>query len=153
MPKVLPLKGLNPSSGRVGGQSNFGFSVRFLNLITQSMLMRSVMIVDDETAMREILKIMLRDYKVIEASNGKEAVELYKKEKPDLVLMDIMMPVMSGIDAVKEIKKIDPNAKIVAITAYASTKGEKAIEVGVDRIVRKPFTRKEILKIVEEYLK
>jgi CheY-like chemotaxis protein len=117
------------------------------------MLMRSVMIVDDETAMREILKIMLRDYKIIEASNGKEAVELYKKEKPDLVLMDIMMPVMSGIDAVKEIKKIDPNAKIVAITAYASTKGEKAIEVGVDRIVRKPFTRKEILKIVEEYLK
>jgi YesN/AraC family two-component response regulator len=71
--------------------------------------------------MREILKIMLRDYKIIEASNGKEAVELYKKEKPDLVLMDIMMPVMSGIDAVKEIKKIDPNAKIVAITAYAST--------------------------------
>ncbi len=111
------------------------------------------MIVDDETAMREILKIMLRDYKVLEASNGKEAVELYKKEKPDLVLMDIMMPVMSGIDAVKEIKKIDPNAKVIAITAYASTKGEKAIEAGVDKIVRKPFTRKEILKIIEDFLK
>lgn len=108
------------------------------------------MIVDDETAMREILKIMLRDYKVIEASNGKEAVELYKKEKPDLVLMDIMMPVMSGIDAVKEIKKIDPNAKIIAVTAYASSKGEKAIEAGVYKILKKPFTRKEILKVIED---
>ncbi|MCS7143424.1 MAG: response regulator [Archaeoglobaceae archaeon] len=115
--------------------------------------MRSVMIVDDETAMREILKIMLKDYKVLEASNGREAVELYKKEKPDLVLMDIMMPVMSGIDAVKEIKKINPNAKIIAITAYASSKGEKAIEAGVDRILKKPFTRKEILKIIEDFLK
>ena len=128
----------------------FGKIFKFNNL---GMLMRSVMIVDDESAMREILKIMLRDYKVIEASNGKEAVELYKKEKPDLVLMDIMMPVMSGIDAVKEIKRIDPNAKIIAVTAYESTKGEKAIEAGVDKILRKPFTRKELLKIVEEYLK
>ncbi|MCX8172529.1 MAG: response regulator [Archaeoglobaceae archaeon] len=115
--------------------------------------MRSVMIVDDESAMREILKIMLKDYKVIEASNGKEAIEIYKKEKPDLVLMDIMMPIMSGIDAVKEIKKLNPQAKIIAITAYASSKGEKAIEAGVDMILKKPFTRKEVLKVIEDAFK
>ncbi len=115
--------------------------------------MKSVMIVDDETAMREILKIMLKDYKVIEASNGREAVEIYRKERPDVVLMDIMMPVMSGIDAVKEIKKINPNAKIIAITAYASSKGEKAMEAGVDMILKKPFTRREVVKVVEESLK
>ncbi|MCS7129850.1 MAG: response regulator [Archaeoglobaceae archaeon] len=114
------------------------------------LIMRSVMIVDDETAMREILKIMLKDYKVLEASNGREAVEIYKKERPDVVLMDIMMPVMSGIDAVKEIRKIDPNAKIVAITAYASSKGEKALEAGVNLILKKPFTRKEVIKVIEE---
>lgn len=111
------------------------------------------MIVDDETAMREILKIMLKDYRVIEASNGREAVEKYKKEKPDVILMDIMMPVMGGLDAIREIKKINPNAKIVAITAYASSKGEKAIEAGVDLILRKPFTRKEVIKVIEELTK
>ncbi|MEM1578699.1 MAG: response regulator [Archaeoglobaceae archaeon] len=115
--------------------------------------MKSVMIVDDETAMREILKLMLKNYRVIEASNGREAVELYKKERPDIVLMDIMMPVMGGIDAIKEIKKINPSAKIVAITAYASSKGEKAIEAGVDFILKKPFTRKEVIKAIEDLTK
>ncbi len=115
--------------------------------------MKSVMIVDDETAMREILKIMLKDYRVIEASNGREAVEKYEKEKPDIVLMDIMMPVMGGVDAIREIKKINPEAKIVAITAYAGSKGEKAREAGVDMILKKPFTRKEVIKVVEELTK
>lgn len=126
---------------------------KFLNTQDKGNYMKSVMIVDDETAMREILKIMLKEYKVLEASNGREAVEIYKKEKPEIVLMDIMMPVMSGIDAVKEIKKINPNVKIVAITAYASSKGEKALEAGVDLILKKPFTRKEVVRVIEESLK
>ncbi|MCS7143626.1 MAG: response regulator [Archaeoglobaceae archaeon] len=115
--------------------------------------MRSIMIVDDETAMREILKLMLKGYRILEASNGKEAVEIYRRERPDIVLMDIMMPVMSGIDAIKEIRKIDPDAKIVAITAYASSKGDKALEAGVKLILRKPFTRKEVIKVIEEITK
>lgn len=104
------------------------------------------MVVDDEIAMREILKIMLKDYKVIEASNGREAVELYRKEMPDVVLMDIMMPIMNGIDATYEIKKIDPKARIVAITAYASSKGERVLKAGADFILKKPFTRKDVIK-------
>ncbi len=112
--------------------------------------MIKIMVVDDETAMREILKIMLKDFRVIEASNGREAVELYKKERPDLVLMDVMMPIMNGIDATLEIKKLDPDAKIVAITAYASSKGEKIIEAGADFILRKPFTRKDVVGLIEK---
>lgn len=114
--------------------------------------MKSVMIVDDETAMREILKIMLKDYKVVEASNGREAVEKYEKERPDIVLMDIMMPVMGGIDAIREIKKINPKAKIVAITAYTGTKREKAIEAGVDAILKKPFTRRDLTRVIKELI-
>ena len=110
------------------------------------------MVVDDEIAMREILKIMLKDYRVIEASNGREAVELYKKEKPDIVLMDIMMPLMNGIEATSEIKKIDPNAKIVAITAYASSKGEKVMNAGADYILKKPFTRRDVVKLINKIL-
>ena len=126
---------------------------RFLISNSEDVIMKSVMIVDDETAMREVLKIMLRGYKVIEASNGREAIELYKKEMPDIVLMDIIMPIMGGIETIKEIKKINPKAKIVAITAYASSKGEKAIEAGVDYILRKPFSRKEVIKVIEEMTK
>ncbi len=114
--------------------------------------MTRVMVVDDEIAMREILKIMLKDYEIIEATNGREAVALYAKEKPDIVLMDIMMPIMNGIEATREIKKIDPKAKIIAITAYASTKGDKILEAGADYILRKPFTRKEVVRVIEEIL-
>ncbi len=114
--------------------------------------MPKVMVVDDEIAMREILKIMLKDYEIVEATNGREAVELYKREKPDIVLMDIMMPIMNGIDATKEIKKFDPNAKVIAITAYASSKGEKIVDAGADYILRKPFTRKEVIKVIEDVL-
>ncbi len=114
--------------------------------------MVKIMVVDDEIAMREILKIMLKDYRVIEASNGREAVELYKNEKPDIVLMDIMMPLMNGIEATSEIKKIDPNAKIVAITAYASSKGEKVMNAGADYILKKPFTRRDVVKLINKIL-
>ncbi|WP_456329831.1 response regulator [Archaeoglobus sp.] len=114
--------------------------------------MIKIMVVDDEIAMREILKIMLKDYKVIEASNGREAVELYKKERPDIVLMDIMMPLMNGIEATSEIKKIDPGAKIVAITAYASSKGEKVMNAGADYILKKPFTRRDVVELIHKIL-
>ena len=66
--------------------------------------------------------------------------------------MDIMMPIMNGIDATYEIKKTDPNAKIVAITAYASSKGEKILEAGADFILKKPFTRKQIIKMIEKII-
>ncbi len=114
--------------------------------------MIKIMVVDDEVAMREILKIMLKDYRVIEASNGREAVELYKKEKPHVVLMDIMMPLMNGIEATSEIKKIDPEAKIIAITAYASSKGEKVLDAGADHILKKPFTRREVVELINSIL-
>ncbi|MET1124663.1 MAG: response regulator [Archaeoglobaceae archaeon] len=107
-----------------------------------------VLVVDDEVAMREILKIMLKDFIVLEASNGREAVEIFKKEKPDVILMDIMMPLSSGISATEEIKKMDPNAKVIAITAYASVKGDKMLEAGADYILKKPFTRREVIEAI-----
>ena len=110
------------------------------------------MVVDDEIAMREILKIMLKDYRVIEAANGKEAIKLYKEERPDVVLMDIMMPIMNGIEATAEIKRMDPQAKIVAITAYASSKGEKVVRAGADYILKKPFTRRDVVKVIQNIL-
>ncbi len=74
-------------------------------------------------------------------------------EKPDLVLMDIELPKMNGIDATKEIKKIDPNAKIIAVTAYAVQRGNEAMKVGVLEIISKPFKIKNLIEKVESALK
>ncbi len=111
-----------------------------------------ILLVDDDELLRGILASMLSDYIVIEAGNGKEAVELYKRHKPDLVLMDVMMPVMDGVAATKLILKENPDAKILAITAFAPIRGEEMINAGVLDIISKPITRKKLNEIVQKYL-
>ncbi|AIY90279.1 response regulator [Geoglobus acetivorans] len=115
--------------------------------------MRKVLIVDDDPMVREVLGIMLSSYcRIISASNGKEAVAAYRKSKPDIVLMDILMPEMDGITATREIKAFDPDAKIIAITAYASTKGEDMLKVGALDVVGKPIRKTELIAKIEKYL-
>ncbi|MCX8095006.1 MAG: response regulator transcription factor [Caldisericia bacterium] len=81
-----------------------------------------ILIVDDQKLIREGLKALLQmedGFCVIgEASNGKEAYELYIKLKPDIVLMDIQMPVMNGVEAIKKIKEVDSQAKIIILTTF-----------------------------------
>ena len=112
-----------------------------------------VLIVDDDIALREVLKIMLVDFNVVEAENGEEAVRLYKMAKPDIVLMDIVMPKMNGVQATKEILKHDKNARILAITAYAKSKGEEMIEAGAKGVVSKPIKRRELIDMITKYVK
>jgi len=112
-----------------------------------------VLVVDDEPEIREILSIFLKDYEVIEASNGAEVVEAYKKYKPDVVIMDIVMPIMDGISATKKIKEIDPDAKIVALTAFAVSKGKDMLNAGAVELLEKPFTKTKIKEIIEKYAK
>lgn len=114
---------------------------------------KRVLLVDDDELLRGILASMLSGYTVIEAGNGKEAVQLFKMYKPDVVLMDIMMPVMNGVEATKEILKIDPNAKILAITAFGALKGKEILEAGAKELISKPITRRKLNEIVEKYLK
>jgi CheY-like chemotaxis protein len=111
-----------------------------------------ILLVDDDELLRGILASMLSSYTVIEAGNGKEAVELYYKHKPDLVLMDIMMPIMDGVAATKEILKINPNAKILAITAFAPIRGREMLDAGAMDIISKPINRKRLNEIVQKYL-
>lgn len=105
--------------------------------------MPTVLIVDDALFMRVTISNMFKEwgYEVAgEASNGREAVELYKELQPDLVTMDVTMPVMSGIDAVKEIMPQFPDAKIVMITALGQQKLiREAIEHGAKDFITKPF--------------
>lgn len=85
-------------------------------------------------------------------TNGEEAVRIYKAFKPEVVLMDVMMPVMDGVEATKEIKKIDPQAKIIGLTAYARKKGKGLLEAGALEVIEKPFTRKQLIEVIEKYI-
>ncbi|AGK61833.1 hypothetical protein Asulf_01865 [Archaeoglobus sulfaticallidus PM70-1] len=115
--------------------------------------MKRVLIVDDDPLVRSILKSMLsKEYKVYEAENGKEAIALYKVYKPDLVLMDVVMPEMDGIKASEMILKIDPNAKIIGVTAYAKGKGKELVNAGALEVLEKPITRERLSERMRKYL-
>lgn len=111
------------------------------------------MLVDDAQVIRVMLKRILVDagYTVSgEASNGQDAVELYRQLHPDLVMMDITMPEMNGIEAVRAIRSEDPNAKIVMCSAM----GQKAhvveaIEAGAKNFILKPFEPEKVLETVK----
>ncbi len=114
----------------------------------------NVLIVDDEPSIRESIKLILGNkFEVLEATNGFEGIELYKKYKPDIVLMDLMMPLMNGVEATKKIIEFDPNAVILIITAYSEKKGEEAIKAGAKAILPKPFRRKELIEFINKFIK
>ncbi|MDK2795154.1 MAG: hypothetical protein PWQ58_353 [Archaeoglobaceae archaeon] len=109
-----------------------------------------ILIVDDDESIREIVKIMLKEHEVFEAASGLEGLELYKKIKPDLVLMDISMPGMDGVETTREILRFDPNAIIVGITAFARSRGKELLNAGAKGILEKPFTKKTLKELIEQ---
>lgn len=111
-----------------------------------------ILVADDEEILREVLKDMLCDFEVIEAENGRRAVELFKEHAPDIVLMDIAMPDMDGIEATRQILSIDPNATVLALTGFSRTKGDDALEAGVKEVISKPIKMRELIAKIQEYL-
>lgn len=112
--------------------------------------MKKVLIVDDTIFMRiSIRKILEKNgYEVAgEAENGAEAIEKYRLLKPDIVTMDITMPDMDGIEALKQIIKSDPNAKIVMVTALGQESHvREAIMFGAKSFVVKPINAEHLVK-------
>ncbi len=118
--------------------------------------MARVLIVDDATFMRMMVKDILEKngYEVIgEANNGIKAVEIYKAEKPDIVTMDITMPEMDGIEAVKQIKAFDPSAKIVMCSAMGQqSMVMDAIKAGAKDFIVKQFQADRVLEAIKKVL-
>jgi len=115
--------------------------------------LKRVLIVDDAAFMRLNLKNILKEnYEIAgEAENGQQAVEMYQELKPDFVTMDITMPVMDGLEAIKEIKKIDPEANIIVCSAMGQQKMIiKAIEAGAKDFIVKPFKEQRVLEAIEK---
>ena len=118
---------------------------------------KAILVADDDPDILSIVSMSLetQGYTVYKAANGREAVDLARQHHPDLILMDMMMPVVSGYEAVTELKA-DPSTSgitIVGLSAKAmATDMERATDVGIDGYITKPFRIAQVLSVVENYL-
>ena len=117
---------------------------------------KRILITDDALFMRVTLRNILEKngYEVAgEAANGRESIEMYQQVKPDLVTMDITMPEMDGISALKEIKKVDPNATIVMCTAMGQKQMVmEAVSAGAKDFIVKPFQPDKVLESIQKLI-
>ncbi|PKP39783.1 MAG: hypothetical protein CVT98_00490, partial [Bacteroidetes bacterium HGW-Bacteroidetes-15] len=115
-----------------------------------------ILVAEDEDANFMLISEMISDTggKVLRAENGKEAVEICNRNQDiDIVLMDIKMPVMNGIDATRAVKAIKDKLPVIALTAYAlSGDREKCFAAGCNEYLSKPITMKELMRVLSEYL-
>lgn len=114
---------------------------------------KRVMVVDDDHEVRRALVSILSDFfEVIEAVSGEMAVKLFCKHTPHIILMDIAMPGMSGIEATRRIKEKCPRAKIIGFTAYSDTRGQEMLDAGAREVIPKPVSLPHLLERIEWHL-
>jgi two-component system chemotaxis response regulator CheY len=119
---------------------------------------RKILLTDDEPHIRKFIGLVLKkfgDPRILEAGDGAIAVKLYEQEKPDLVLLDVNMPNMDGIQALAEIKRLDPDALVVMLTSLANRHTvEECARLGAIDYIRKDTPRDELTaqftRIIEE---
>ncbi|MGD2034054.1 MAG: tetratricopeptide repeat protein, partial [Bacteroidales bacterium] len=116
---------------------------------------KTILVAEDEELNFKVLNSCLTRTraKIIHARNGAEAIELFKKEKTDLILMDLQMPVMDGFQATYEIKKIDYNMPVIAQTSYVfANEKERCLDAGCDDFISKPLDLEYLLSKIDNYL-
>ena len=114
----------------------------------------TILVCDDETGIRDALKLILEnDYHLFYARHGKDAVDQVKAHSPDLVIMDVKMPYLNGLEALPKIKRARPRVRILMITGYESSDvAAEAINRGADDYLTKPFTREKVKEKVQALL-
>ncbi len=118
---------------------------------------RKVLIVDDAVFMRGLIKDVFSspEFEIVgEATNGIEGVEKFKELKPDIIIMDIVMPFKSGIEATREIRQLSGNVIIIMCSALGQeTLVMEAIEAGANDFIVKPFKKDEVMTVVSKFIK
>ena len=115
---------------------------------------KTILVAEDEDSNYELVKIVLQKrYRLFRAHNGIEAVTIFEEEKPDLILMDIRMPEMNGLDATRIIKEVNPSIPVVALSAYAFEENiREAKMAGCNEFMAKPFKVENLIDMVKKHL-
>ena len=116
-----------------------------------------ILLAEDHKVVREGTRKLLEsqpDFEVVgEASDGIEAVELAKKLKPEIIIMDVSMPRLNGIEATRQIKEMYPEMPIIAQTAYAMDGDrERSLQAGCDEYIAKPINLKEFIELIAKFI-
>ena len=120
--------------------------------------MARILVIDDEELVRFTLKQALEKagHEVVEATNGNDGIEIYQQSPVDLIITDIIMPQKEGIETIVELRRDDPDVKIIAISGGGRTGTTNYLELaqtfGARHVLRKPFGRQELLDAVQETL-
>ena len=116
--------------------------------------MKKILVAEDNDSNYLLMTFILRGhYEYLRAANGREAVEKVIAEKPDLVLMDLKMPIMDGLEATRQIKAHDPALPVIAVTANAfDSDRQHAMDAGCDDFMAKPVSSAQCLKMIEKYI-
>ena len=149
-----------PFEGTVGGYSQerttTTTNVRTIRVSARpdEMNQKTILVAEDEDSNYELVKIVLQKrYRLIRAHNGIEAVNLNEDEHPDLILMDIRMPEMNGLDATRIIKEVNHDTPVIALSAYAFDENiREAKMAGCDEFMAKPFRVENLIEMVKKYL-
>jgi two-component system, chemotaxis family, chemotaxis protein CheY len=114
----------------------------------------TILIVDDEAHIRKYVSLILKSLgvtSVIEATNGEEAVATFQREQPDMVLLDVNMPQIDGIETLKRLKAVDPDCIVVMLTSLANRATvEQVLELGAANYIRKDTPREEVTKAIAD---
>ena len=114
----------------------------------------SILLVDDEPHIRKFVGLILKQLgvtKISEASNGAEAVFAFERDHPDLVLLDVNMPIMDGLETLKKLKEIDPECVVIMLTSLSNRQTiESALALGATDYIRKDTPKEEILRAFSE---
>jgi len=120
--------------------------------LTEETKKMSAMVVEDEAVANELLSSTFKNFfkEVTSAFNGKEALELFKEKKPDIVFVDIIMPEMDGIELARKLREINPQQMVVVISASNDIqKISETIEIGVNSFIQKPIDTKKIIELLQ----
>ena len=117
--------------------------------------MKTILVAEDEESNFELVRIVLQKrYRLLRAHNGIEAVTMNEDEHPDLILMDIRMPEMNGLDATRIIKEVNHDTPVIALSAYAFDENiREALAAGCDEFMAKPFRVEDLIEICAKYIK
>lgn len=149
-----------PFDGTVGGlnqeRTTTTTNVRTIRVSARpgEMNQKTILVAEDEDSNYELVKIVLQKrFRLLRAHNGIEAVNLNEDERPDLILMDIRMPEMNGLDATRIIKEINHDIPVIALSAYAFEENIREAKLaGCDEFMAKPFRVENLIEVVKKYL-